>query len=112
MNTVLLALMGPAAIGVVMGTAIAWDRLREPHRDPTKPFAVTDRRTYRDGQRRLAKLIDAEDILHAEFVMEAMRQWLRHELHTGRRSRKAWCASQLEQLELHREQLTGRPATI
>lgn len=108
MHTVLLALAGPTALGVVMGVVICWDRLREPHRDPTKPFSVVDRRTYRDGQRRLARLVDAGDVPRADYVIEAMRQWLRTEIHTGRKSRRAWCAAQLEQLEMTRLRLTGR----
>jgi hypothetical protein len=88
-----------------MTAVIGWDRLREPRRDPARPFAVVDHRTYRDGQRRLSRL--AGDTQHALYVIEAMRQWLRGEIHTGPKRRRPWCAAQLEQLELTRARLTG-----
>jgi hypothetical protein len=84
---------------------VGWDRLREPHRDPTRPFAVVDLRTYRDAQRRIERLLAAGHPIRARYLMHAICAWLRSEVHTGRRSRRAKRAAALEQWELRLEQL-------
>ena len=43
MDTALHAVLPVAALAVIMGTAIGWDRWREPRRSLTRPFAVVDR---------------------------------------------------------------------
>ncbi|MBW4722403.1 hypothetical protein [Saccharothrix obliqua] len=93
--SVLMALTPPAAAGVVLGGVILWDRLREPHRDPAKPFAVVDARTFRDGRRRYDRLVAAGDWSHAHAVATAICVWLRHERHHGRAARRRRLDAQL-----------------
>lgn len=83
-----LALVGPASVGVVMGGAVLWDRLRERHRDITRPTVVVDARTYRDARRRVTRLVDAEDWTRAYRAATAICVWLGHERHYGRASRQ------------------------
>jgi hypothetical protein len=96
----ILGLIPLATIALIFGAVIGWDRLREPHRDPTRPMGVVDARTYRDAQRRIGRLLDAGDVLHARYLMHAICVWLRREIHTGRTSRRLLRARQLEQWEL------------
>jgi hypothetical protein len=94
----------PLAALMLFAEVVLWDRLREPHRDPTRPMAVVDSRTYRDAQRRIGRLLDAGDTLRARYLMHAICVWLRSEIHTGRVSRRVRRARELEQWELQLEQ--------
>lgn len=94
----------PLAALVIFAAVILWDRLREPHRDPTRPMAVVDPRTYRVAQRRIGRLLDTGDVLRARYLMHATCVWLRREIHTGRKSRRVRRAHELEQWELRLEQ--------
>jgi hypothetical protein len=96
----LTAAIIPAAALLIFAAVVVWDRLREPHRHPTRPCAVVDPRTYRDAQRRVTRLLDAGDPIGARHVMHAMCVWLRQEIHTGPKRRRVLRASQLEQWQL------------
>lgn len=96
MSTALLAAAPPVAVGLVMGGVIAWDRLREPHRDLRRPIAVVDRRTFRDAHRRVEKLAAGGDFERAWAGCVAICVWLKSERHYGGRRRRAWFASRLE----------------
>jgi hypothetical protein len=104
MRMVLLAAGPLAAAALVFGVVVLWDRLREPHRDPTRPMAVVDARTYRDAQRRIERLIAAGDTRRARHLMHAICVWLRGEIHTGRKSRRVHRAAALEQWQLRLQQ--------
>ena len=104
MRTILLAAAPVTAIALIFGAVVLWDRLREPFRDPTRPMAVVDGRTYRDAQRRIQRLLDAGDTMRARYLMHAICVWLRSEIHTGRKSRRLRRAADLEQWELRLEQ--------
>ena len=95
-STILLALAGPAAIGLVLGTSILWDRLREPHRDITRPTVVVDKRTYRDARRRVERLVTAQDWTRAYAAATAICVWLGHERHFGRAGRKRRLAADFD----------------
>lgn len=95
MNPVVLALLGPAGIGLVLGVVILIDRLREPHRDPRRPCVVVDRRTFRDARRRVEKLAAAGDFSRAWAGCVAICTWLKSERHYGNARRRAWFAEQL-----------------
>lgn len=105
MRTVLVALAPVAAVALIFGAVVLGDRLREPYRDPTRPMAVVDRRTYRDAQRRIGRLLDDGDTMRARHLMHAICGWLRSEIHTGRRSRRVRRAAELEQWQLRLEEL-------
>ncbi|GAB1646863.1 hypothetical protein [Krasilnikovia sp. MM14-A1259] len=105
MRTILLAALPVTAMTLIFGFVVLCDRLREPHRDPTRPMAVVDARTYRDAQRRIERLIEAGDTMRARHLMHAICLWLRDEVHTGRQSRRANRAADLEQWELRLEQI-------
>lgn len=96
MHPILLALAGPAAIGLVLGAAILWDRLREPHRSLTRSTVVVDRRTYRDARRKVERLVAAEDWTRAHAAATAICQWLGHERHYGRDARRRRRAADFE----------------
>lgn len=100
MKPILFGAIPPLAVLLILAAAIVWDRLREPHRDLRRPFAVVDRRTYRDAQRRIQRLRAAGDDLHARYLMHAVCVWLRREILTGRASRRLRYAADLEQWEL------------
>lgn len=108
--TTLLNLLPALSVPLFLGAVIAWDRLREPHRDPRRPFAVVNRRTYRDAQRRLERLLDMGEVVKALVLTMSMCGWLRQEVHVGRRSRRVWCAAELERLELRIEQWRAEAA--
>ncbi len=104
MSTVLLA-VGPIALfALVMGVAIGWDRLREPHRDPRRSFAVVDARTCRDARRRVERLTAAGDWSHAWYGTVAICTWLNHEKHHGRPARRARLAAELADWTARREE--------
>ncbi|RZU46581.1 hypothetical protein EV385_6656 [Krasilnikovia cinnamomea] len=105
MKTILLGAAPLAAVALIFGAVVLWDRLREPRRDPTRPMAVADGRTYRDAQRRIRRLLDAGDTMRARHLVHAIRAWLRDEVRTGRKSRRARRAADLEQWELRLEQI-------
>ena len=94
-----------AALLLVLGAVIVWDRLREPRRDPARPMAVVDARTYRDAERRVRRLLAVGDTMHARTLMHAMCVWLRSEVNTGRESRRVRRAADLEHWQLRLEQL-------
>jgi hypothetical protein len=71
-----------AALALVLGAAIVWDRWREPRRDPARPMAVVDDRTYRDAQQRIGRLLDASDTMRARTLMHGSCLWLRREVTT------------------------------
>jgi hypothetical protein len=105
MRTVLLGAAPLVVVALIFGAVVLWDRLREPHRDPTQPMAVVDSRTYRNAQRRIGRLLDAGDTMRARHLMHAICVWLRSEIHTGGKSRRAHRAADLEQWQLRLEQL-------
>ncbi len=109
MTPLLTALIPLAACALIFGAVVGWDRLREPHRDPTRPMAVVDARTYRDAQRRIRRLLDAGDTMRARFLMHAICVWLRSEVHTGRTSRRVHRAAALEQWQLRLAQTAAAP---
>jgi hypothetical protein len=59
------------AFALILGTAILWDRVREPRRDPSRPLAVVDDRTYHDAQRRIQRLLTTGDTAHAQNLIHA-----------------------------------------
>ncbi|UOZ06977.1 hypothetical protein [Amycolatopsis sp. WQ 127309] len=79
---------------------------------PAQQFTVTDLTTFRNAEARLCALVEGGRIGAAEELSDSMAHWLRHEIHHGRDSRPLWCAHRLEQLELDREQYTGRPVVV
>jgi phage gp16-like protein len=96
MNAVLLGLIGLAAPLIVIGTVIAWDRLREPHRDIRNPSVVVDRRTYRDTRRRVERLVAEHDWTRAHAGATAICEWLASERHYGTRRRQQRMAADLQ----------------
>jgi hypothetical protein len=73
-------------------------------RDPRKPVAVVDERTYRHAVAAVTELLDTDlyrDRVRAQFAIHAIIGWLRTEIHTGRRSKAIDRAARLEQWEMH-----------
>jgi hypothetical protein len=106
-----MALIGPAAAGLVFVTVVAIDRIREPHREPATPYAVVDSRTLRRALARVDRLErrgQLEDTLHARTLLQAANLWLGGEIRTGPKRRRVQRASQREQVELRLEQLGSR----
>ena len=71
-------------------------------RDPRRPVAVVDERTYRQAVRTVGELLatgDGSDLVKAHFAITAILGWLRYEIRTGRRSRRVNRARRLEQGE-------------
>ncbi len=71
-------------------------------RDPRRPVAVVDERTYRQAARTVSELLatgDGSDLVKAHFAITAILGWLRYEISTGRRSRRVNRARRLEQWE-------------
>ncbi len=77
MSPIWAVLIGPAAMGLVFGAVVVVNRLREPHRDPRRPAAVVDPRTYRDACRRVDRLLERGDVTHARIVITSICLWLR-----------------------------------
>lgn len=102
MNLILQALIGPAAIGIVIAGTILWDRLHTPRLD--RPLAVVDETTYRQACHRVDRLVARGDIARARSTAHAVCCWLRYEIRTGRRSRRAQRAANLEQWQLRMTQ--------
>ena len=67
---------------------------------PGKPIVVVDRRTYRLAEKRIQEALDRGDLRRAHFGVVALRGWLRGEIHTGPKRRRAAYAHALEQWEL------------
>ncbi len=107
MRHLLLGLAGPLAVGLVLGAAITWDRLREPHRDPRGAFAVVDQPTLNDALRRFTRLVDAGDLFRARVIAKQACLWLRHEIHTGPKRKRVRRAAELEQWELLESEVSG-----
>lgn len=108
MRTVLEGLIAPAAFGLVFGSVIGFDRWREPRRPLRRPFAVADRRTFSDAQRRIERLINhggPEDLQCAWMGATAICVWLRGEVNHGRPRRRVLRASQLERWEARKVEL-------
>ena len=107
--TVIEAAAGPVGVGATIGAAAAWDHLREPHRPARRPFAVVDRRTYRQAVRRIERLVasgDPHDLVAARHGATAVCVWLRSERNmAGRAARRVALASTLERWELRRDQI-------
>ncbi|RJQ74190.1 hypothetical protein D5S17_23250 [Pseudonocardiaceae bacterium YIM PH 21723] len=97
MNPYLMAVLTPAAVVLVVGAAITWDRLREPHRPLHRPVVVVDERTYRDACRRVDKLIAVESWSAVYTATTAICVWLKSERHFGSRRRQARLTAALEQ---------------
>jgi hypothetical protein len=110
MRTFVFAASLPALIALILGAVVAWDRLREPHRDPTRPFVVVDPRTYQDAQQRITRLLAADDPTHARPLIHAICIWLRDEIHTGPSRRRVRRARELEQWELRLQDLAAETA--
>jgi hypothetical protein len=94
---------------LVLAAVIAWDRWREPRRDPSGPMAVVDRRTLRDALRRVDRLDPVTGRPAAVGHLTAARIWLRGEIHTGPKRRRAWAAGQLRQVEIKLLELGAPP---
>jgi hypothetical protein len=68
-----------------------------------RPIAVVDERTYRQARRAMELLTatgDDADLAKASHVCHAVIVWLRYEIHTGRKRKRAERAPRLEQWEL------------
>ncbi|WP_431976037.1 hypothetical protein [Micromonospora haikouensis] len=107
------------AIGLVFGTVVLIDKLREPHRDAGRPFAVVDERTYRIALRHIDRLEEraagrdceedrARDLVRVEARLISIRVWLKREIKIGSRRKALSRARRLEQVELQLEQLHVR----
>ncbi len=112
MRTLLFAASPPASIALILGAVVAWDRLREPHRDPSRPFAVVDPRTHRDAQRRITRLLAAGDPTPARPLIHAICTWLRDEIHTGPSRRRVRRARELEQWQLRLQDLAAETPPV
>lgn len=108
LHEILLGAAGPTAIVIVVGSAIAYDRLKEPHRNPARPHPVVDQHTYSDACRRIQRLITTGDVMtnliHVRTLLTSMEGWMRGEIHTGPRRTKARRIAQLDQVHLAQEQ--------
>jgi hypothetical protein len=96
MNPVILGALGVAVPCTVVGLAIAWDRLREPHRDIHRPSVVVDQHTYRDTRRRVERLVAEHDWTRAHAGATAICVWLKSERHFGSRRRQIRLAADLQ----------------
>lgn len=96
MSPALLAVLVPLAVVLIVGTAIAWDKLREPFRDPRTPCAVVDERTFRVARRRIERLVAIEEWTAAYAGATAICIWLKSERHFGSRRRQQRLAAELE----------------
>jgi len=87
---------------VIMGMLFAIPAYFEGRRldGPEKPIVVVDRRTYRLAEKRIQDALDRGDLSRAHFGVVALRGWLRREIHTGPKRRRAAYAHALEQWEL------------
>lgn len=111
MRTLLMALVGTAAVGLVFAVVVLIDRIREPRRDPARAYAVVDARTLQRALRRvdrLEQLGEVEDIIRARSLLHGASLWLRGEIHTGPKRQRVRRAAQREQVELRLEQLAAR----
>lgn len=78
-----------------------------------RPIAVVDERTYRHAVEAVTQLLDTGedyDLVHAESVATAAILWLRYEVRTGRRSKRADRAARLEQWELSKAEIHAMAA--
>lgn len=75
------------------------------HKDSRRPIVVVDERTYRHARKAVDAAKDAGEVLRAYEGLTAMRLWLRREIFTGRRSKRAGRARRLELVELEMEPL-------
>lgn len=105
MNPILHAVWPIAAYVIVMGTVIAWDRLRELRRDLRRPFAIGGRRDMRDAARRVDRLIAEADWLHAWEGCVAICTWLSSERHFQRGRRRREFEEQLATWQARRSEL-------
>jgi hypothetical protein len=80
-------------------------------RDPRRPVVVVDERTYRFAEWAAGELLSSDDFsdwVKAKFAITAITLWLRTEVRTGRRSRRAERAARLERWEAALEPLNER----
>ena len=80
-------------------------------RDPRRPVVVVDERTYRFAEWAVSELLgsgDFSDLVKAKFAITAITKWLRNEVRTGRRSRRAERAVRLERWEAALEPVNER----
>lgn len=109
MQIIIEAVAPTAATAAVFGAVVLWDRLREPHRDLRRPFAVVDMRTFRDAERRVGRLLatgELRDQFTARHGVTAMCKWLRDEVRFSRRpARRVALASKLERWEARKQEL-------
>ena len=105
MQSLIMAVAGPSAAGLVLGSVILWDRCREPHRDPRRTTVVVDQHTYRDACKRVDRLIDLGEPHRAWMASVAICLWLRSEVRYGRPRRRLGRAVDLERWELRRDTL-------
>jgi hypothetical protein len=75
-------------------------------------MVVVDERIYRRANTAILAAIDAGDYSRANAGLTAMRQWLRYEIHIGRRSKRFVRAARLEQLEAQREQIGAQVGLV
>ncbi|MDM4723492.1 hypothetical protein QTQ03_29380 [Micromonospora sp. WMMA1363] len=109
MSHFLLPLLVPAVgLALFAVTAIFVGRRLD---GPDRPIVVVDRRTYRLAQRRIEVALDDKDLARAHAGLVALRLWLRGEIQTGPRRRRAEYAAALEQWELRADQ-AGFPGIV
>jgi hypothetical protein len=88
------------------------------HRDIRKTIVVVDERTYRLAIKTVDALLATgtdTDRVRAQHGLIAAQLWLRAEIQTGRKSKRAERAARLEQLQLRLEQVNtslGLPASF
>jgi hypothetical protein len=92
----MLAATMPGAAVLIFVSVVAWDRLREPHRNLRRPFAIGGTRDYRDACRRVERLAAAGDWRYAWSGCVAICTWLRSERHYGSARRRARLAADLD----------------
>jgi len=71
----------------------------------SRAIVVVDQRTYRNACRRVDELEADDKLVAAKFGIAAICQWLRGEINTGRTSRRAERAADLEQWQLRAAQI-------
>lgn len=96
--------VGPSAIGIVLGTVVLIDRWRAPLRNIYRVPAIGSERDLRDVAYQVDRLIERGEWTHAHTRIVAICTWLKGEQHYGskRRQRRlsaalnSWTARRLE----------------
>lgn len=96
MHPLLLALLGPSAVGAVLLVAILCSRYAASRRSLYAPITVVDHRTYRDAVRTVDRAVAAGLWLPAWYGAIAICDWLNYEKWHGRRARRELLAADLE----------------